>query len=375
MIFGKESFMWHTDLIRPVNPTTRGGNDYIMTVVDDYSRFVFVILLCEKGNAANELIKLIKQKENETGMKLKALRSDNGGEFVGNSLREWLENRGIKHEFSPAWTPQCNGLVERMNRSIIEMTRSIINDCKIPMDFWGEAVCAAAHIKNRVRTSVHGRTPYEVWFKRRANIKYMRRFGCVAYVLIKGVSKRKYDAKTMTGIFIGYGTNNTYRIYIPDKNKVQCTCDVRFDEGRNGVEILKGKEKEDHGKRVDLTFIGFDNEDKEDELEIETESDINMPEPNDYNNDAGGVLEELPEESSTQMDTIGETERDRIYEDNVHVRTTIRGPGRPRGTTSEAIKIRKQKEREELKEREMEQNLRRSNRIKDHESAMTVIDE
>lgn len=364
--------LWHTDLIGPVRPATKGGKNYIMTVIDDYSRFVFVSLLYEKGEAANELIKLIKQKENGTGMKLKAIRSDNGGEFNSKNLREWLENKGIKHEFSPAYTPQCNGLIERMNRSIIEITRSIISDCEIPMDFWGEAVCTATHIKNRVITSVHGRTPYELWVGRKPNVGYMKRFGCVAYVLIKGAAKRKFDTKTMTGIFVGYGTNNTYRVYIPEKNKVQCTCDVKFDEKRNGVEILKGKEIEDHNGRNHLIFIGLDNEDDEDGLERDTESDINMREQNDSENDESGILEEPSEEDSTRGDNINEEEIGQNLQDNIQRSATI---GRPRGTTSEVMEVRRQLEREEQREKEMRMNLRRSNRIKDKNSAMIVMDE
>lgn len=87
-------------------------------------------------------------------MKLKAIRSDNRDEFANNDLRKWLEGRGIKHEFSPVRTPQSNGLIERTNRSLIEMTRSMVSDSEIPMDFWGEAVCTAAHIKNRVKSSI-----------------------------------------------------------------------------------------------------------------------------------------------------------------------------------------------------------------------------
>ena len=78
--------LWHMDLIGPVRPATKGGKNYILTVIDDYSRFVFVALLCEKSEAKEELKILIKQKENETGMKLKAIRSDNGGEFANNDL-------------------------------------------------------------------------------------------------------------------------------------------------------------------------------------------------------------------------------------------------------------------------------------------------
>lgn len=110
---------------------------------------------------------------------------------------------------SPPGTPQCNGVVERANRSIIEMTRSMMLDSRMPLDFWAEAVCAAVHIKNRIQSMVHGRTPYEMWHCKKPNIKYLRRFGCTAYLLDKEGGGKKFYAKTIKGIFVGYGANKT----------------------------------------------------------------------------------------------------------------------------------------------------------------------
>ena len=71
----------------------RKEKNYILTVIDDYSRFVFMALLCEKSEAKEELKILMKRKENETGKKLKAIRSDNGSEFANNNLREWQRHK------------------------------------------------------------------------------------------------------------------------------------------------------------------------------------------------------------------------------------------------------------------------------------------
>ncbi|CAK9809372.1 Retrovirus-related Pol polyprotein from transposon TNT 1-94 [Anthophora plagiata] len=80
-------------------------------------RLMFVVLLRVKNEAPCELKTLITLNENEIGMRLKAIKSDNGGEFIGNDLKEWLKRKGIKHELSPARTPQCNGVAERGNRN------------------------------------------------------------------------------------------------------------------------------------------------------------------------------------------------------------------------------------------------------------------
>jgi len=121
----------------------------------------------------------------------------------------------------------------------------MIADSKLPPDFWEEAAYTAAHIRNRSKSTVHGKTPYEMWNVRRPNIKYMIRFGCMAYLLDKGERRRKFDSKTIKGIFVGYTTNNTYRVYIPETEKIKTDCDVKFDESKNGYELIRNKTNED----------------------------------------------------------------------------------------------------------------------------------
>lgn len=190
-----------------------------------------------------KLKNLIILKENQSGQKLKAIRSDNGREFTGKELGEWLKKKGIKHEFSPARTPQCNGIAERANKSIIEITRAIMADSKMPMDFWAEATCMAMHIKNRSKSSVHGKTPYEMWNGRKPNVKHMKRFGYLAYLMNKRERRIKFDSKIIKGILVGYATNNTYRVYIPETGKIKTDCDVKFDESKKGCELLYKEKK------------------------------------------------------------------------------------------------------------------------------------
>ena len=122
---------------------------------------------------------------------------------------------------------------------LIEMTRAMMSDSQMSMPFWCEAVCTAAHIRNRIKSRVHGKTPYEMWHGRRPNITYMKRFGCAAYVLNKEVPKGKFEPKTLKGIFVGYAPNNTYRVYIPETGKIKNDCDVKFDENEKGVDLLR----------------------------------------------------------------------------------------------------------------------------------------
>ncbi|KAG5312867.1 POLX protein, partial [Pseudoatta argentina] len=344
--------LWHIDLVGPINPSSYGGKRYIFTIIDDYSRVIFIDFLKEKKEASEKLKKLILLKENQTGMKLKGIRSDNGGEFVGKDLEEWFSQKGIKHELSPAKTPQCNGVVERANKSIIEMTRTMMTDSKMPLVFWAEAACTAVHIKNRSKTTVHGKTPYEIWNGRRPNVKYMRRFGCVAYLLNKDTRRKKFDPRAIKGIFIGYATNNTYRVYIPEQGKVKADCDVRFDETRNGCELLN-TEKSKKLEKDELIVIGLEYKDEEKTREEEgiEENEENTRTEDDcseYEDAVVGDSSDNENEDITTENKDNETEIQPMEKKN---------RGRPQGTTKAMIEARKQQTRDEQREEGEYKNL------------------
>jgi transposase InsO family protein len=73
-------------------------------------------------------------------LRIKKIRSDNGTEFKNSQIEGFLEEEGIKHEFSSPYTHQQNGVVERKNRSLLDMSRTMLDECKTPDRFWAEAV-------------------------------------------------------------------------------------------------------------------------------------------------------------------------------------------------------------------------------------------
>ncbi|KAK1698436.1 hypothetical protein QYE76_015133 [Lolium multiflorum] len=94
---------------------------------------------------------------------IKAIRTDNGTEFKNYTMQEFVDDEGIKHEFSAPYTPQQNGVVERKNRTIIEMARTMLSEFNSPHNFWGEAISTAAHYSNRLfLRPLHNKTPYEL---------------------------------------------------------------------------------------------------------------------------------------------------------------------------------------------------------------------
>lgn len=127
----------HGDLCGPINPPTAGNNRYIFVLIDDCSRYMWSILLKEKHEAF-EKFKIFKlMVEAETKAKIKTLRTDRGGEFTSNEFKSFCELSGINRQLTAPYSPQQNGIVERRNRTLMEMTRSILKHMRVPNFLWG----------------------------------------------------------------------------------------------------------------------------------------------------------------------------------------------------------------------------------------------
>ena len=105
----------HMDLFGPITYISIGGSKYCLVIVDDYSRFTWVFFLQEKSQTQETLKGFLRRVQNEFGLRIKKIKRDNGIEFKNSQIEGFLEEEGIKHEFSSSYTPQQNGVVERKN--------------------------------------------------------------------------------------------------------------------------------------------------------------------------------------------------------------------------------------------------------------------
>jgi transposase InsO family protein len=128
------------DLFGPVAYLSIGGSKYGLVIVDDFSRFTWVFFLQNKSETQGTLKRFLRRAQNEFELKVKKIWSDNRSEFKNLQAKEYLEEEGIKHEFSAPYTPQQNGVVERKNRTLIDMARMMLGEYKTPERFWSEAV-------------------------------------------------------------------------------------------------------------------------------------------------------------------------------------------------------------------------------------------
>ena len=139
----------HLDLCGPMETTSVGGSRYFFTLIDDHSRKVFVFFLQQKSEVKSTFESFKKLIENQTDQKIKILRTDNGKEYVNHNLKSFLDLHGIRHQTTIQYTPEQNGLAERMNRTIVEKARSMLIDANLPTNFWAEAISTAVYLINR----------------------------------------------------------------------------------------------------------------------------------------------------------------------------------------------------------------------------------
>ncbi|GJY59755.1 retrovirus-related pol polyprotein from transposon TNT 1-94 [Tanacetum coccineum] len=160
-------------------------------------------------------------------------RTDHGQEFDNEvQFGYYCDLNGISHNFSAPRTPQSNGVVERKNRTLQEMSRTMLNEQSIPQKIWCNAVDTSTYIINRVFIRrILGKTPYELLRGRKPNLNYFRVFGSKCFILNTKDYLTKFDPKSYEGVFLGYSQNSkAYIILNKQTMKVEESLNVTFDE-------------------------------------------------------------------------------------------------------------------------------------------------
>jgi len=261
----------HTDVWGLVSVSSIGGKQYFVTFIDDHSRKVWVYFLRHKSDVFEAFKKWKAMVENETGLKIKKLRSDNGGEYEDNefksdvfeAFKKWkamVENEtglkikklhsdnggeyednefkkfcyqsGIKLIRTVLGTPQQNGTAERMNRTLTEKARSMHLQSGLRKQFWVEAVSTAAYLINRGPSKpLDLAIPKEIWIGKEEKLSHLKVFGCVFYVHVSDHARSKLDAKSVKCTLVGYGEDEFgYKLWDDQNRKMIRSRDAVFNE-------------------------------------------------------------------------------------------------------------------------------------------------
>ncbi|CAI7833790.1 unnamed protein product [Closterium sp. NIES-53] len=193
----------HTDVCGPMQTLDREmGSKYFITFLDDFSRLSWVTLVKTKDEVAKVFKRWIRYAEREAGAKVKILRSDRGGEYMGKDMEFFLEDKGITHQLSVAYTLQQNGAAERLNRTLIDLARAMLAHAQLDHSWKVPSVSMA-----------------RVW-------------GCMAQYKVPDQQRRKLDPKAQWGIFLGVSERSkAWMLWSVAVQRVVESRDVVFHEG------------------------------------------------------------------------------------------------------------------------------------------------
>ena len=226
----------HTDVWGPAPQSTHNGKKWFINFVDDCTRVTWVYLLKHKSDVCDVFRSFHQMIATQFNTYIKVIRSDNGGEYFKTELIEFMNSNGILHQTTCPYSPQQNGVAERKNRHILEVTRSLLIDGNVPSHLWGEAVSSTVYLINRTPSSVlNFRRPLDVLSDHciLPSMVYLppHVFGCVIFVHLHPHQRTKLEERAIKCVFVGYGsTQKGYRAYHPPSKKFYISMDVTFNE-------------------------------------------------------------------------------------------------------------------------------------------------
>jgi transposase InsO family protein len=195
----------HSGVFGPVSVSSLGKFVYYVSFIDDFSRKTWIHFLRNKSEVFDMFKEFKALVENQTKKRIKVLRTDNGGEFCGNEFEEFYKKCGISRQKTTPYAPQQNGVVERMNRTLMEKSSCMLSGVGLGKELWAEAVGTTCYLLNRSPSStLDDMNPQEVWTVKETSLTHLKVFGCDAYVHVPKENRSKLDKKAEKCIFIGY---------------------------------------------------------------------------------------------------------------------------------------------------------------------------
>ncbi|CAI7885765.1 unnamed protein product [Closterium sp. NIES-54] len=222
------------DVVGPLN-LGAAGSEYILTIVDVYTRMTWVYVLSKKSDVA-ETVKTdwLPMVERQQDWLVKAIRTDQGGDFLSKEFSLWLKKNDIRHSLTMPYSSAMNGIADRANRTITETARGLLIEAGLPEYFWPDAVRSACVAKNRalIHVGADKWVPYVEWIGRKPKVDMLRVFGCMCMALVpKHLRHNKLGAKAIWAVHLGMAQNSKrWLFWDPFTKKFLVIRDCKFME-------------------------------------------------------------------------------------------------------------------------------------------------
>lgn len=259
----------HSDIWGPSIVSNISGARWFVLFIDDCTRVTWTYLLKNKSEVTTIFSKFYNMITTQFGVRIKRFRSDNAKDYFNQTLSSFFRKEGIIHESSCVNTPQQNGVAERKNGHLLDVTRALLFHKNVPKHYWGEAVLIATHLINRLPTKVlNFKSPIDTlttFFPTftASNNLVPRIFGSVAFVHVHSTQRGKLDPRALRCIFIGYSsTQKGYKCFHPSTKKFFVSTDVTFFEHESffSPPYLQGEdlhEDRNEARTKDLFLLDF----------------------------------------------------------------------------------------------------------------------
>ncbi|UYV77314.1 hypothetical protein LAZ67_15000474 [Cordylochernes scorpioides] len=302
--FQKESFtktrepleLVHSDICGPMRTKSLGGALYFSTFIDDFSGFIFTFIMKSRSEVFKGFRIFKNYAEKQTGKRLKCIRNDNAPEYLSKEFKDYLEGEGIGRQLSVEYTPQQNGVAERANRTLLDMTRCFMIEGDLPETLWAELIHTSTYIRNRCPKLNECKTPHELFTKRKPVVSHLKIIGSKSFAVNNRPNRSKFAPRSEEYKLIGYFTESkAYRLWKPGTRTIIKSSDVRFIEPelskiRNEVvEIDVGSERASF-KEIPLVEERRSTSEIEPKAEIESQSYIEVSEVLNEPSESGVII-------------------------------------------------------------------------------------
>ena len=222
-----------SDTFGPLQPPSRYGNTHVAEFIDKASAFAFLFGIPSLDMVVSKYILVRNIFDTQLKTKIKVFRSDGHRCYDNSEFKTALARDGTLHKIRSPYCPEQNAVAERRVRTIVEMARTMMIHACVPSYCWEDAVLHANHVRNRVATrALKGMTPFEMFWKKKPDLQWLKPFGCLVYVLIhKEIRDAKFDAVAMPGVLMGVSeVHSGYKVHMLQSGSIKVARDVRFYE-------------------------------------------------------------------------------------------------------------------------------------------------